>query len=385
MLDLLSSQIEIFTSSPLTLIIIFIIFVLLLIINITAIINAIWGPKLKNPPANSSSPKVSILVPARNESHNIAESIESLANQDYPNYEVLILDDNSEDKTYETAQSTAEKYQNVSVIKGEELPQGWLGKNYACYQLSQKATGEIFIFTDADNRHSKNAVRNTVAFLEHYKLDMLSAFPQQITNTFFEKLLVVIMDVIVYSGLIFWTTKLFKSSAFSAANGQWIAIRENVYANIGGHKAVKSEIVEDVAIARLTKKMGFTMLLTAGTSIVFGKMYSSFSEIWNGYSKNTYGLTGNNTIVFLLIIFISFLVNFVPYALLMTELFLIGLLLIAMIITWRLVLSLALKHNILISIILHPIAILIFIAIAINSFAISKTSQHSWKGRNIKI
>jgi len=385
MLDLLSSQIEIFTSSPLTLIIILIIFVLLLIINITAIINAIWGPKLKNPPANSSSPKVSILVPARNESHNIAESIESLANQDYPNYEVLILDDNSEDKTYETAQSTAEKYQNVSVIKGEELPQGWLGKNYACYQLSQKATGEIFIFTDADNRHSKNAVRNTVAFLEHYKLDMLSAFPQQITNTFFEKLLVVIMDVIVYSGLIFWTTKLFKSSAFSAANGQWIAIRENVYANIGGHKAVKSEIVEDVAIARLTKKMGFTMLLTAGTSIVFGKMYSSFSEIWNGYSKNTYGLTGNNTIVFLLIIFISFLVNFVPYALLMTELFLIGLLLIAMIITWRLVLSLALKHNILISIILHPIAILIFIAIAINSFAISKTSQHSWKGRNIKI
>jgi len=119
--------------------------------------------------------------------------------------------------------------------------------------------------------------------------------------------------LIIYSGLILRTTLLISSSAFAAANGQWIAVKRKAYFEIGGHQAVLNHIVEDVALSRVFKKNKKRILTGAGSGVVFGKMYSNFTEIWNGLSKNVFGLTDFKTIPFFMILAIIILTSVLPY------------------------------------------------------------------------
>lgn len=360
-------------------------FTVLFILLVTTLINIIFGPYLKNAPKLKSFPMVSILVPARNEEHNIRRCIESLLNQDYPNYEIIVLDDNSTDKTYQIC----EEYKNISnfnVFKGGELLSGWLGKNNACRQLAEYAKGDILIFTDADNFHEVFAVSNTVSLLDKNNLGMLSAFPEQKTESFFEKLIIPVIDLIVYSGLILWTTLLIPSKIFSAANGQWLAFTREAYNKIGGHSAVKGHIVEDVALSRVAKSLDIRILTCAGTGIVYGKMYSSIQEIWQGLSKNIFGLTDFKPIPFFALLLLIFSCGILPFLLLFFEYTrFLALFLVLINMVWRLLLSVGYKHNILISVFLHPFSLMMLMAIGINSYIKSTYGELSWKGRSIKV
>lgn len=356
----------------------------ILIFNVT--INIVLGPYLKKTKINLQNyPKVSILIPARNEENNIKKIIESSLKQNYPNFEVIALDDNSTDKTYEIAKNYEATNSNFKIIKGDKLPAGWLGKNWACNQLANNASGEILIFTDADNFFENDAVIKTVSILNQYDLDMFSVFPQQITTTFWEKLIIPIIDLIVYSGLILKTSYYVPFSLFAAANGQWIAFKKSSYIQLDGHSAVKNQIVEDVAIARFFKKNKKKILVGAGTGIIYGKMYNNFRQIWLGLSKNLFGLTDFKTIPFFMILILMLLVCVVPYFLLFilsnyinTILFIIILNLL-----WRALLAINFKHNFWYSILLHPISILLIIIIGLNSFLKSKFGVLNWKGREI--
>jgi len=357
---------------------------LILIFNVT--INILWGPYLKkNKIYLQSYPKVSILIPARNEENNIKKVIESSLKQNYPSFEVIVLDDNSTDKTYEIARNYEATNSNFKIIKGDKLPDGWFGKNWACYQLANNASGETLIFTDADNFFENDAVIKTVSILKQYDLDMFSVFPQQITTTFWEKLIIPIIDLIVYSGLILKTSYYFPFSLFAAANGQWIAFKKSSYEELGGHSSVKNQIVEDVALARFFKKNKKKILVGAGTGVIYGKMYDNFKQIWSGLSKNLFGLTDFKTIPFFIILILMLLVCVVPYFLLFTLLNYINIILFIIIlnILWRVLLAINFKHNILYSTLLHPISILLITIIGINSFLKSKFGVLSWKGREI--
>jgi chlorobactene glucosyltransferase len=358
---------------------------------ITLTINALTGPFLKNfgkkhKEQSEVKPKVSVLVPARNEEKNIENCIKSITSFDYPDYEILILDDGSTDNTYNILEKYKSEHKNLKILKGEQKPQNWLGKNWACYQLAMAAEGDIFIFTDADNWHRKDAISATVEYMNAYNLDFLSAFPQQITKTLAEKISIPIVDLIIYSFLILWSTLFMKSSIFAAANGQWIAIIRSAYLKIGGHTVVKSSIIEDIELSREFKKNGFRTLTTAGTDIVFGRMYHNFSEILNGFSKNMYYILGGNLFILIGIVFLLLLIGVFPYvALFAADMMIFPIVSVSLIIVWRGILSLRYKSNFFLNIIFSPVSILFLIYIAFNSYFRIKSGKVEWKGRRIEI
>ncbi|MDZ7401873.1 MAG: glycosyltransferase [candidate division KSB1 bacterium] len=359
---------------------------ILFLILSTTLLNFFTAPRIARAPKLRTTPKVSILIPARNEEQNIGKCLDGLTKQDYPNFEIIVLNDHSDDNTLQVIQEHQKRDERIQSINGKDLPDGWLGKNWACHQLSQVATGDIFIFTDADNRHASFAVKNTVAHIQNLKLGLISAFPQQWTVTLAEKMIVPIMDIFVYGTLPLWATYYLPFPSMAAANGQWIAFTREAYQQLGGHETVKNELVEDTFLARLAKKKRIKILTTAGTDAVFSRMYQNANEVWHGFSKNFYGLAGYNNIVFFGIIF-SMLIAFVsPYVLwLVPAVRTLALVAIGMNLLIRILISIKYKHPFWVSVLLHPISMLYAVFIGLNSFLSINRGTIRWKGREIRV
>ncbi len=353
---------------------------------IITLLNVLTGPYLRKKNPLQTIPLVSVLVPARNEERNIEECLRSLLKQDYRHLEILVLDDNSADKTKEIVENLVREFPKIKLIQGKPLPAGWTGKNWACQQLSENSEGEILIFTDADNRYAENAVTFTVARMQKYQLDLLSAFPQQITGSFFEKLIVPVIDLLVYSFLILWLTYHSKFPSLAAANGQWIGFRGDSYRKMGGHATVRDKIVEDVELSRAFKRKNFKIMTCAGTGIIYGRMYRSAKEVWNGFSKNLFGLLTHRTIPFFIILLFFLMCFIIPFiSVFSKELVTLSIIAITQNIILRFSLTTGYKHSPMISILLHPISIIIFLLIALDSYFKTRHGTHRWKDREIKI
>jgi chlorobactene glucosyltransferase len=235
----------------------------------------------------SREPLISVLVPARNEERNIRRCIESLLSQDYQNLEIIVLDDQSTDRTGEILKELQGKYSGnrLKIIEGKHLPQGWLGKNFACHQLSQEAEGDFLLFVDADTWLSPDAVRAGLSALEKTKSDFLSLFPGEVTGTIWERMVVPFLH---FAPMCFLPMSLIRKSPnplISIAIGQFMMFRRSAYRGIGGHAGVKSEVVEDIALSRRIKEFGFSPLFLDGGSMVSCRMYRNFKEVWLGFSK----------------------------------------------------------------------------------------------------
>ncbi len=353
----------------------------------TAIINAIAGPFLNKIEFHLKDyPLVSVLIPARNEERNIAACLDSMLAQDYPNYEILVLDDNSEDSTSEIIAEYAEKHDKIKAYRGGELLPGWTGKNNACRQLVEKANGAIFVFTDADNTYGSSAIKNSIKFMSKYELDFMSSFPQQITKSISEKIIIPFLDLVIYSFFILWSQYYIKWNIFAAANGQWIVCKKTSYLEIGGHAKVKGRIVEDVSLFREAKRRNMKTLTLAGTGIIYGRMYTSYKEIWHGLSKNIFGIADYNTMLFMCINIVLFVFIISPYCIILysNSLFVIIVNFIILLL-WKVTLALNFKHNIFISVFMHPIMIFIINALSLNSIYRNKFGDVQWKGRKMKV
>ena len=358
----------------------------LLFLLAVTVLNACTAPMLRRAPSAERTPRVSVLVPARDEERNIQGCLEGLLSQNYSDFEIVVLDDNSQDSTRELVRGVCERDSRVRLVEGDPLPEGWLGKNWACHQLSHEATGEILIFTDADNRHAPEAVANTVGWMDRLGLGLFSAFPQQITLGAAEQLAVPIVDMFVYSGLPLWLTYYTRSPSVSAANGQWIAFTRTAYDQIGGHEAVRGQLVEDVELSRLAKRNGIRTLTAAGTGVVLGRMYRSAAEVWEGFSKNLFGLMGYKTIPFFLTLLALFCGCVLPYLLVwQPSVAALAGTAIGTNILLRFILALKYKHPVWTSLVLHPIGMLLILAIGINSFLRVKRGHLTWKGRRIDV
>ena len=357
---------------------------LLTIILTVTLFNAVTAPMLKNADECQNRPRVSVLIPARNEEANIGACIEGFLAQKYSNFEIRVLDDQSTDRTGAVIKQFSQRHPEVTAIRGKPLSSGWMGKNWACYQLSQHADGDILIFTDADNRPAPNAIANTVAYMQKFKLGLLSAFPEKVTGTLAEKLVVPVVDMFVYAGLPLWLTYFSRFPSLAAASGLWIAFTREAYQRIDGHQAVSNQIVEDVELSRLAKKNGIKILTSAGTRVVSCRMYHSFGEVWGGFSKNLFGLVRYRTVPFFVLMFVLFTMCVLPYITVwfapLTKLSLVA---ISMNIAMRAVLSLKYRHPFFTSVVLHPFGILVTLLIGINSFYQVKRGHLEWKGRQI--
>jgi chlorobactene glucosyltransferase len=257
----------------------------LVLISCIAIINALTFPRLHTAKVENA-PLVSVLIPARNEAAVIAGTIRAWLEQDYPNFEVILMDDNSSDRTAQLASDAAEGDPRLRVLSGKELPAGWKGKTWACHQLSQVAKGDFFVFTDADVDWSPTALSALMACMVREQADMYTVWPTQVTKSWSERLVVSQMALVVLAYLPVLAVHFIPWPVFSAANGQCIVLKKESYEKLGGHENVRTAIVEDMAFASQAKRHQLRLRMADGAGLISTRMYHNWITVRDGFAKN---------------------------------------------------------------------------------------------------
>jgi chlorobactene glucosyltransferase len=208
--------------------------------------------------------------------------------------EIIILDDGSTDGTADIALLAAGGDAHVRILHGAQLPEGWKGKNWACHQLAQVARGDILLFTDADVLWEPDALVALIGEMTRSRADMLTIWPTQITRTWTERLVVPLVGFVIISYLPLVAVHHTPWPVFSAAIGQCLAFRRQSYMSVGGHQAVRNDMLEDMAFGRGIKRKHMRLRLADGAGLISTRMYRSWSEVRDGFAKNILGGHGNN-------------------------------------------------------------------------------------------
>lgn len=353
----------------------------ILISTIVVVYNYFTAPTIKSSSTEIAQlDLISVLIPARNEENNIGNCLRNILQQDYQNLEVLVLDDQSTDKTNEIVRSYSQKHSHVFCFDGESLPPNWTGKNWACHQLSQKAKGIYLLFVDADVELDPNAVGSALNMLLTKKTKMLSVFPTQKIKSLAEWLIVPLMNWLLLSFLPLKQVYASSNISLIAANGQFMLWDRETYFEIGGHSAVSNAVVEDMELARKTKLKNKIITLLGG-DIISCRMYRNFKEAFNGFSKNFYPGFNMHSLLFLgfiLFIFFTFTVSTV-FALVKSE----YLIIVSLIVTSRILISTLSNQNTFLNVILHLPQMMLMLIIGFNSVLSSKFKYISWKERTL--
>ena len=251
------------------------------------------GPRTYARPPGPA-PRVSVVVPARNEERNIDRCVRSLLAQDYPDFELVVVDDRSTDQTGTILDRIADGDARLRVVHGVEPPAGWLGKNHAIHQGVAAADCDYLLFVDADTDLHPACLAQVAAFAEERGSDLLTLLPRLVNLSFWER---VVQPAIGQLVLAWFPSKWINDPArpkAASANGPFLLFRRAAYDAIGGHEAVKGDIVEDLTLARRIKESGRRLSYVLGTELQRLRMYTSFREIWNGWSKNFHVAVGGN-------------------------------------------------------------------------------------------
>ncbi|MGE0351693.1 MAG: glycosyltransferase family 2 protein [Gemmatimonadales bacterium] len=231
---------------------------------------------------------VSVIIPARNESRTIATVIESVLATTYEPYEILVVDDRSTDDTAEIVERFARKDSRVRLIRGGELPAGWFGKPWACFQGYLEARGEILLFTDADTRHAPELLARAVGGLERERAGLLTVAPRQRCDSFWER--VIMPHVWLLLAVRYHPARVNRATRPRdiIANGQFILVRRSAYERVGTHAAVKDEIAEDLALAQRFLGDGLKVYFAFAETLMETRMYRDLGHIVEGWSKNIF-------------------------------------------------------------------------------------------------
>ena len=248
------------------------------------------------PPADA--PLISVCIPARNEETNIRRCAEAALRQDYPNLEVIVLDDRStdftskilHDLTMESASSLSiakGRAHSLHIVSGSDLPEGWAGKPHALYQASSVARGQWLCFVDADTFLAPNALSSVFAKAVETEADLFTVMTRQILGSFWERTVMPLVMTALTVG--FSPRKINDPKRRDAvANGQFIFIKRSIYDLIGGHERIKAQIVEDKALSENVKWNGHRLVVADGMQVVSTRMYTSLGAMWEGWTKNIY-------------------------------------------------------------------------------------------------
>jgi chlorobactene glucosyltransferase len=346
-------------------------------------------------PESKKAPLVSICIPARNEEAVIERCVTSALKQDYPNFEVLVLNDNSTDNTTHILDKLSGIINNLHHLSGKPKPEDWLGKPWACHQLSEQANGEFLIFIDADVWLDEDAISKAFSALQ--SSDAITVWPKQHVVTFWEKLVIPMIYYGLYSLLpakyveqnpkwLPWKLRNKSGPHFAAACGQFIAFNRKAYDAIGGHTSVKQEIVEDVELSKAIKRHGLKITMFDGVGTVHCRMYRSHKELFEGLRKNFFAGFGRNTPLFLFMAAMQFIVYVLPFLILFTGNYdqqLFAGTLIALILLQRWMMDLKFGWNPLLSL-LQPFTILWYEVLGIRCLWDHYTGRKAnWKGREV--
>ena len=340
-------------------------------------------------PEGRFSGRVSVCIPARNEAATIEACVRAALASRHPLHEVVVFDDARDDATPDILARLSAEDARLKVVMGTGLPPGWVGKPHACHQLSRHATGDLLLFIDADTTLQRDGVGCVAALLEDAAL--VTAVPAQETGTLAEQLILPLLYLTYTAWLPLPLIHRSADPRFLAANGQILAVRRAVYDAVGGFEAVRSEVVDDMAFCRRVKTAGHTVRFADGALIARCRMYTSAREVWEGFSKNLYEGLGGRPLALLGVMVLYSLAFVAPYgvaaglvaagsgpaasAWLSAAAAGVGLNLIARgALAWRF------QHSFL-SVLLHPLAVLGLLAIAVNSFLWTQRGAIRWRGR----
>jgi len=325
--------------------------------------------------------KISVLIPARNEEHNIGNILSDLQRLEDPELEILVYDDLSTDKTPEIVKQLALQDTRIRLIPGEELPAGWLGKPYACHRLAKEALGAFFLFLDADVRISGDIIRRLATLASEKRIGLLSVFPRQIMVSPGEWCAVPLMHFILLTLLPLILVRKSSFSSLSAANGQFMLFCAATYQAYHPHEQMKAHKVEDIAIARWLKKSGVQVACFTGIKEIQCRMYTGFREAVNGFTKNVAAFFGNSLLLSVLFWCVTTLGWIVVFSNLGWE---NGLLYLSLLLSTRVLVSLTAKQFVIRNLVFWIPQQITFGIILYKSLLYRINHQYQWKGRNIR-
>lgn len=261
------------------------------------------------------NPKVSVIVPARNEENFISKCLDSLLNQDYQNYEIVVIDDSSEDSTGHIIKKYAEKHPKIIHVSARPKPEDWIGKNWACMEGYKKATGELLLCTDSDTKYSQNVISLAVAHLESTKIDALTVIPKMLCLDNWTKITLPMLSTFLHTR--FSALRVNDPSKKTGYFfGSFFIIKKAVYEAIGTHEGVKHEIIEDGALGKKVKESGFKLKMVRGEHLLEAVWARNWSTLWNGLKRLMIPLyLQNNTIAIGIFVAVLFLL-FMPFPIL---------------------------------------------------------------------
>ena len=234
------------------------------------------------------SHSISVLVPMRNEEKNVDGLVSAIQKSDgLAHWEFTVLDDASTDNTF-----TKLKALNVNTLRGELLPEGWLGKTWACHQLAQTSQSIYLVFIDADVRVHPRAIASSISIMDQLKWDFISPHPRQIAVTFLERLFQPLLQWSWLASVPLRIAERFGVKSMTIANGQFFIVKSSAYRAIGGHESIKSEVLDDLQLARKLVDGGFKGGVAEASAIAETRMYSSAKEIIDGYTKSLWTAFG---------------------------------------------------------------------------------------------
>jgi len=262
-----------------------------------------------------AKPKVSVILPARNEEGFIEKCLVSLLDQDYENYEIIAIDDRSEDKTGEIIKKMAEKNSKIIYILVDPKPENWIGKNWACVEGFKKADGELLLFTDADTKHSKTMISLSVAHLQSEELDALTVIPKMLCLDKWTKITLPMISTFLHTrfSAIRVNDPSKKTGYFF---GSFFIIRRKTYESVGTHEGVKNEIVEDGALGKKVKESGYKLKMVRGEHLMEAVWARDLSSLWNALKRLMIPLYLQNKKVSIGIFFAVLFLLFMPFPIL---------------------------------------------------------------------
>ncbi len=231
-----------------------------------------------------TNPMVTVILPARNEEEFLSKCLDSLINQDYPNYEIIAIDDSSEDSTGNIISKYAKNNSRIIPVIAKTKPNGWMGKNWACMEGFKKATGELLLFTDADTVHSKNVISLAVSNLLSSNLDALTVIPKLVSIDFWTKVTLPMLSTFLHTR--FSALRVNDPSKKTGYFfGSFFIIKRKTYESVGTHEGVKQEIIEDGALGKKVKDSGYKMKMVRGDHLIEAIWARDRSTLWNALKR----------------------------------------------------------------------------------------------------
>jgi chlorobactene glucosyltransferase len=277
----------------------------------------LYSPRLKdsNMRRFNKFPKVSVILPARNEEKYIAECLRSIANQDYPNFEIIAINDSSADETGQSILRYSKTNSKVIAVDAGPKPEGWVGKSWACYQGFKKSTGDLLLFTDADTQHSASLMSLSVYLMLEQNLDALTVIPKLLCVDMWTKVTLPMLSIFLHTRFspLRVNNPRNKTGYFF---GSFFVICRDAYEKIGTHEGVKQELIEDGALGRKVKESGFRLKMFRGEELVTAIWARDLNSLWHGLRRLMIPLYSQHKTKTALMIIAIFFMLFQPFILL---------------------------------------------------------------------